>query len=193
MTDVPVDDKIARWLDAPASRPVLHVTGCTIFEARQCFLVRGPAITAEAPTGSFEETMRGFRNYTETLLDRFIKMDPLNVSPDLQHLLDQGLYNPELGELFEDLWMARFEYREKRSFEALLQQLVAVTCDKGPPGSRSDALLFWLTLMGQNYTVAPGMVNLVVGAAPDPDLAVFLTMSEAWQAHGCPLRVVVLS
>lgn len=193
MSNTVSDDEIDRWLDAPASGPVLHVTGFSVPQARQCLLCRAPVLTAEAPTGGFEEAMHGFRGYVETLIDRFIRMEHLNVSADLQHLLDQGLYNPELGELFEDLWTARFEYREKRRFDSIVQQLVTVTCDRGAPGSRSDALLFWLTLMGQNYDVTPGKVNLVVGSTPDPDLAVFLTMTEAWQGHGCPLRVLVLS
>lgn len=186
------DDEIDRWLDTPESGSVLHVSGFTVAQARQCLLLRAPVLTAEASNGRFDEVMSALRSYTETLIDRFIRIDDLHVSADLQHLLDQGLYNPELGQLFEDLWMARFEYRERRSFESILQRLSTETFDMGTASSRSDAVLFWLALMGQNYAVTPGKVNLVVGAPPDPDLTVLLAMSQVWQGYGCPLRVLVL-
>lgn len=185
-------DDIDRWLDANDSGPLLYLKGCTIFGARQRLLYRSPVVTVEAPKGQFTEVLTGFRGYVETLIDRLIRIDDLAVTDDLHYLIDQGLYNPQLGDLFEDLWMARFEHSEQRTLDTVLQRLLARTFDGGAVSSRCDALLFWFALMGQNYTIGPGKMNLIVGTPPDGDMTLFFSLSEVWQAYGSPLRILVL-
>lgn len=184
-------DLVNEWLDQD-SQPAFGVQGLSMQNARQLLQGRAPLLTIDVLSGTFDEAARGLRPVVEMLLDRLSRVEDLVISDGLQDTLDRGLYNPRLSDLFEKLWSARFEHAEKRDARAILDELMRSTFDEGGAAPRCDALLFWLTLMGQNYSVAPGQLNLIIQGHMDDDLVLFLLMSEAWHVHGCPLRSLAL-
>jgi stress-induced morphogen len=173
------------WLGREGSQPVFGVQGLSL-------QVYNPLLTVEVPSGMFDQAARGLRPLVETLIDRLIRLEDLTISDELQDLLDRGLYNPRLSDLFEKLWSARFQHVEKLDAHTTLNELLRETFEDGVLALRCDALLFWLTLMGQNYAVAPGQLNLIIRGRGDEDLVLFLLMAETWHARGCPLRSLVL-
>jgi stress-induced morphogen len=180
------------WLGREDSQPAFGVQGLSLQEAQQLLQVYNPLLTVEVPSGMFDQAARGLRPLVETLIDRLIRLEDLTISDELQDLLDRGLYNPRLSDLFEKLWSARFQHVEKLDAHTTLNELLRETFEDGVLALRCDALLFWLTLMGQNYAVAPGQLNLIIRGRGDEDLVLFLLMAETWHARGCPLRSLVL-
>lgn len=181
------------WLDRENGPPSFAVQGLDLPGARQLLQERDPLFMVEVPSGSFEEATRGLRPITQSLIDRLIRIDELVISDNLHDVLDRGLYNPRLSDLFEKLWFARFQHVEMQNPQQQLGELMKETFEEGTPALRSDAVLFWLTLMGQNYRLYPGQLTMIVQERLDADLVQFLLMSETWHAQGCPLRTLVLS
>ena len=183
---------LANWLNTgvPAT---LTLDGLSLASVRQTLHERRALLTIEVTTGRLTDVMASFRSFIVTLIDRFVRIRDLVIGDDLQNVVDQGLYSPQLSGLFEKLWTARFEHEENRDASTLISELVRVTFEGGTPPSCNDALFFWLSLMGKNYAVARDKINLIVQGDIEPDLSFFILMAEIWQPFGSPLRVLILN
>jgi hypothetical protein len=171
----------------------LTLTGLPLESARQVLNPKNALLTVEVTTGSLADVMAPFRSFVVALIERFIRMRDLVIGDDLQNVVDQGLYSPQLSGLFEKLWSARFEHEENRDTEALVNELVHATFEDLTPPACNDAFLFWLSLMGQNYVVDRGKLNLIIHGSMEPDLSFFIVMAEIWQPLGSPLQILILN
>lgn len=125
--------------------------------------------------------------YIEEAVALLVRTRELVIGDDLQQVLDDGLYNPRLGALFETLWVARFEHAEHRDNEASVRELLQATFTDPSPLLRNDVILFWLTLLAQNE--APPSQVLLLLTCPTPDPA-FIRAAEHWAGLGSPVRVI---
>jgi hypothetical protein len=186
-------ERVDDWLDREGSHPAFELKELSLEDARRVFQRRDPLLTVEAPSGAFAEVTRGLRPFIQTRIDDLIRIEELAISNNLQDVLDQGLYNPHLSNLFENLWSARFQYAERQDTQAVVEALIKATFEERSVALRCDSLLFWLTLMSQNYPVSSGQLNLIIQGPEDDELTLFLLMSEAWSTQGCPLKILILS
>lgn len=146
----------------------------------------------EISATTMADVYEALRPDVERLIERLVQASQLIIEDDFQELLDLGLYNARLGSLFEALWTARFECREQRDHTPAVAGLCRSTFEDPSPFIKTDALLFWLTLMRQNDSVSTRHVILALRCAEgfDQDMWTFIRAAEHWESLGSPLRIV---
>jgi hypothetical protein len=140
-------------------------------------------------SGTFADVLDDLHPLVVSVIEQLIRIDELSTGDELQHVLDQGLYNPHLSATFETLWTARFEHHEGRDILPWKERLLHETFEAESSILRMDALLLWLTLAGQN-DLDESVHSLVIKATLDSDLAFFMRAADHWRSLGSPLENV---
>lgn len=170
--------------------PVLVTLSTINDEARDALRYRHSLFLIESSSCTAAGITEDLQPYIEAAIIRLIQAADLSIGDDLQQVLDDGLYNPRLGALFEILWIARFEQAEHRDNDASVRELLRATFEDPSPLTRNDAILFWLTLLGQNEAPGIPIILVLTCVSPDPSVPAFIRSAEQWAGLGSPLRIV---
>lgn len=150
---------------------------------------RRPLLLVESDSPRMTDVVIALRPHVQIFIDRLIRASNLHIDDALQQVLDLGLYNAQLNSLFETLWLARFEFRERRETDDRIRELLDATFVESTPLIRDDALLFWLTLLRQNEE-SGHVYLLLTGPSVDEDLVEFIHAAEHWMELGSPVRII---
>jgi len=148
--------------------------------------------TVAVTSGKFSHVLRVLLPYIEMSINSLIRIKYLTVGDALQSVVDQGLYNPRLSALFDRLWNARLEHAEERPVDAFMDSLLETTLEESET-LRNDALLFWLTLLSQNYPLDFDVFILLLQPPLEPALQTFVDATRQWQLFESPVEVKILS